>query len=788
MNYSGTVMAPRPLGKMPYRVAIAAMSWLLVLAAGVFGPAIWGGESFGDRDLGFYYHPAKSLIAPLARASLGIPHWNPFFASGQPFAANPEHALFHPLTALFFLLPFELAFRLQVMVPVLASVGTMFLLLRALERRRFAAIFAGLAWGFGGYLLSTTNLLPILFAASILPLTLTFVVRLIRKPRAAHVAALALSVGVQCLAGEPSTLVMTPLLCAAAALAMWRRRARLGPVAVVAGLFLGLAVGAVTLVPGAHHARKTVRAEGLERASAGEWSMPPVRVLDLLSPNVLGHVEPGNEQSYWGRSLYARRESPFFFSLYPGLAVTLLAFAAWRHRFRALVPWIAVASLGVLLALGDHFVLWRILRVLPVFASIRFPEKYALLFILPVVVGSAYGFEHVVMGTRKARRGLVRVLAGLATMSVVGAASIALFAPRWSADFPWRVASVDALRMAGISAALLVVLWPHLGWGRTTRALAVCSLLALDLVIAGRGVVHTTPVHTLSTPPTSFVPLLNRRADDLVYHAAEWHPTMGKVEGAGKPPLPAQWGLAMTLENDFDLTFLRWTDEGARAFRQVITSDPALAKPLLERRGVTAVVQFRAGTHWQDGAVIGPTGQSPIEVVFLRGSQPIVFAATRVETVQGVQGVEGWMAAVRRLRDQAGNSACVEASSLSSFPGQPSPAEVTVRSRTPDSIALEVEAKGPNLSFLAFNQTWDEGWRLTIDDVPASLLRTEVSLSGFVVPPGRHRVAMVYQDRWVDAGLAVSIVGVLGCLALVLSGRRRRRTWSTGLADQPLPR
>jgi hypothetical protein len=364
------------------------------------------------------------------------------------------------------------------------------------------------------------------------------------------------------------------------------------------------------------------------------------------------------------------------------------------------------------------------------------------------------------------------VLVGLIAIALLAAAGIALFATHFATDFPWRVAAGDALRVAGVATALLMAIWPGIRWGRLARASIVCAVLALDLVSAGRQVVHTTPIQALTTPPASFAPLLNRASDDLIFHAAEWHPTMGQVEGVGKPPLPAQWGLAMTLDNDYDLTFLRWTDDGNHAFWKAVREDPSLATPLLKRRGVTAVVQFREGVHWQDGFVVGPAGQGPVEVVFIRDQQPIAFAATQVEVVHGT---EGWLAAVRRLQAHARDSACVDDDHLASFPTPPSPAAVQVRTRTPDSIALDVEAKGPNPSFVAFNQTWDEGWRLTVDGKPASLLRTDVSLSGFVVPPGRHWVTIEYGDAWVSVGAAISIVAALGCLVLVLFGRRRAK-------------
>ena len=46
----------------------------------LFWRAIFVGETFFDVDLASYYRPTRSLIVPLARASGGLPLWNPFFA------------------------------------------------------------------------------------------------------------------------------------------------------------------------------------------------------------------------------------------------------------------------------------------------------------------------------------------------------------------------------------------------------------------------------------------------------------------------------------------------------------------------------------------------------------------------------------------------------------------------------------------------------------------------------------------------------------------------------------
>src|SRR5581483_4348559 len=98
-----------------FGIVIAAVAVLLALA--FFHGALFGGETFNERDLSIYHRPNKWLMAVLAHASDGLPLWNPFYSSGQPFAGNPEHEIFFPLTWLLFVLPFEWAFRLQVMIP-----------------------------------------------------------------------------------------------------------------------------------------------------------------------------------------------------------------------------------------------------------------------------------------------------------------------------------------------------------------------------------------------------------------------------------------------------------------------------------------------------------------------------------------------------------------------------------------------------------------------------------------------------------------------------------------------
>src|SRR5262245_45127200 len=133
----------------------------VAMLTALFPGAVLRGESFWVSDLGGFHRPIRSLLVRLAHETGGLPLWNPYLALGQPYAANPHHAVFHPTTALFFLLPFETAFRLQVLLPVLVAFFAMVFLLRTLGRSMGAALFGGTVWAFGGCFLSGTILLPI---------------------------------------------------------------------------------------------------------------------------------------------------------------------------------------------------------------------------------------------------------------------------------------------------------------------------------------------------------------------------------------------------------------------------------------------------------------------------------------------------------------------------------------------------------------------------------------------------------------------------------------------------
>ncbi|HYN42657.1 MAG TPA: hypothetical protein VE129_12820 [Thermoanaerobaculia bacterium] len=781
------------------RFLFPGLTLLLLMECVVFWGPLFRSETLAERDLAAYFRPLKSLVKPLWQISEGLPLWNPLFASGQPFAANPAHELFHPLTALFLFLPFETAFRAQFLLPPLVGGVCAYFLKRTLRRSVAAASFSGVAWGFGGYLLSAINLLPFALAASVVPAALAFAIRCGREGRSRDLAGLAVTVGLVGLAGEPSTLLMLPVLMVAAVLheRPWARpwaRVRPGATTQALGLSLGLALAGAALVPGVHHASKTERAQGLPAADAGLWSMPSVRVLELLSPNVLGHVEErgSDEGWYWGGGRYPGRRSPYIYSLYPGLAVSLAAFVGAVAGWRKLWPWLSTGFFGLLLGLGVNGPLWPFIRRLPFLSGLRYPERFVLLFSLCLLVLAAHGFDWIAGRSGRARRMAVWGFVSVSGLGLI--VSTLLVAGDHLPTRPWirlgvspqiedrfaGVASMDALRAALVAFGGLLALMT-LRKRRRLGRMALTCWTAVDLALAGRLLVPSVPVARVVVYPEVLRPLVERPPSGPLFHLAAEDQQRPLSRGLMKPPIPAQWGIPMTLERDVDLTALHWSVLGRKLFWRAVLKRPSALPALLERRGVGAILKFKPGARVVDGLFdASSSATGPLELAIPASPRPLAFAAARVVSVPDEAS---WVDAVLGLGDEIPVTACVGSDGARGLPTRPSPASVTVTEVRPGKVTFDVVSAGPLPSFVAVNQTWDEGWAAFVDGMPARLLRVEVDLSGLPVPPGRHRVSLVYSDPWVTGGVVISLTALLMVL-FVLFGPPRPFLEEAGPARQ----
>ncbi|HEX7527853.1 MAG TPA: hypothetical protein VF425_02005, partial [Thermoanaerobaculia bacterium] len=296
----------------PPRPHATSFAWALAAVLGAaairFAPFLAGGTLY-RRDAGFFFVPWRLVLARLF-GSGEMPAWNEWMSAGRPFAADPNAAVFWPLSPLLLVLsPTALAF-----VSIFLVLAVFFLSLRRLGLSPRACASGTLVLLFSGVFQS----LPIYFAmcAAVLPLpfALAEVPRLgssdaVSRSRARAFAALAF--GLSALGGEPAvTLMGAAAFFAVAAFGAGQVRGRAMAGALLA-LGLGAGLAAVQICPTVLELSRSAR--GIEmRPEHGALfrSVRPSRVLTLLEPRLTGDPQ-GDVASNWSAGTFDAG-SPYF--------------------------------------------------------------------------------------------------------------------------------------------------------------------------------------------------------------------------------------------------------------------------------------------------------------------------------------------------------------------------------------------------------------------------------------------------------------------------------------------
>jgi hypothetical protein len=407
----------------PRRDHLRAAALITCVVALLFVDVLVLGNRFFIRDLTRYYYPTKKLVREVILGG-EFPYWNRQYLAGQPMAANPEYEVFYPPQLLVLLPSYDLGYRLHILLHlVLAGIG-MYAFLRSLGSRWESGVFGGVVFAVGGLTVSMVNLLPLLFVLAWCPLIFLFARRAILAPNLKDASLAALLLGVQALAGEPTSLLQTWFLIGTYAFYRawesrregWTRAA--APVAVALALGLaGVTAGAAQLIPAAEHAAESARARPFDFSLVTTWSMPWARPLEIVFPHVFGHIyEKGTH--YWASGLYPGTGSPFLFSVYGGILVAALLAGSLAVRPRGGRYVLALAGFSALLALGGHTPLFRVLYDAGIAKSVRYPEKWMFLGLFALLVLAAMMFDRLVEGDRKLIDGAIGFTAAVSLVAL----------------------------------------------------------------------------------------------------------------------------------------------------------------------------------------------------------------------------------------------------------------------------------------------------------------------------------------------------------------------------------
>ena len=84
-------------------------------------------------------------------------------------------------------------------------------------------------------------------------------------------------------------------------------------------------------------------------------------------------------------------------------------------------------------------------------------------------------------------------------------------------------------------------------------------------------------------------------------------------------------------------------------------------------------------------------------------------------------------------------------------------------------VELSVTLEQPGIVVLA--DVFDRGWKLSIDGVPAEILKVNSMMRGAAVEAGTHMIVYEYEPASLQIGIIVSITGLVMLGATVLWAR-----------------
>jgi hypothetical protein len=748
-------------------IAVAILAALITLA---FADVLAGINSLYVRDLVHFFYPVKHV---LREAVLGgeFPYWNPWFGAGQPLAANPQHEVFYPPNWLILLPDYGIGFHLLVVLHLHLAAVAMYALLRSLAMRPPAAFFGALAFALGGAGLSYLNLLPCLFSIAWLPLTCLYGRRFLKTRSRRAFALAALFFGIQVLLGEPTTVLQTGLLLGMFAVSTRsvRNVALVGLLSVAA-----LLVSAVQTIPAVDHAGDSVRARGFDFDDVTNWSLPPIRLGELFHPNLLGHVDVQERRLYWGAPLYPERGVPFLYSIYPGLLLSVLAVAGVFARVRGRTLFLAIVATSVLVALGAYTPLWRLLYDLGLVKSLRYPEKFILMALFAVIVFGSRTLDELLAENEAVRRASLRV--AIVVTAILGAAVLFsrssfyvpffawMWEPRASRFAPMLAASATGWLIAFARSGAVLLLLRNVATTRRAVWLGIAgAFVVLDLGLLFPEAVPRMPAGYYD-PPAMAQLLPRDRTPWRLFHHASWHTRRDATQAyrvphadrmwlnrnAMYPLIPAQYGIRMALDIDYDLTSLTPTAD----FIQSASELSGMRRDWVDVIASMSNVWYRAVFREPREAFAEARGDlrvlQPVGLLALP-RYPRYFFAERLEPIADRADF------VRKLGSGRFPKGTAFVRGASFAPGA---GRVTRVRETVNSARIEAETAGR--AFLVISVTPHKYWRITIDGREAQAVITNVGYQGVVVPSaGRHVIEMRYRNPLFVTGGAISLVTLL---------------------------
>lgn len=758
---------------------VLALTVLGLFCLYLFRDIVLSGHLLIGDDFVTFYLGMKRFLYDEVRLHHEIPYWNPYIFGGMPFWAHFESTIFYPLGFLFYLVSPEKAYGFTMVLHFFLAGVFMYLLARSMGISETGGFVASAVFVCNGFLMAILFLGHMSPVESYLwlPLVIYFVNRAVRADVVWWNAIVAgMFWGIQILAGAPQDAFYTFLASTLFLLCSFKGGSALKasltrlPAVAVTVFLVGASLSSIQILPALELITESVRAS----LDSYEWSTlasyPVQGIITILMPRFFGNYADG---SVWvGNTPWSIPQQ----NLYTGiLTLVLLGFVSLHGKVekRVKVFGALLAMVSLILAFGHNTPVYKLVYLLPGFDRFRAPSKIMVLWVFSMALLAGIGmdglFSYLRKGSFRRLYPLLLSVLFLAVLVVVFhfAPSVVLkvFSPFVLADaiaakMPEAVSMIIAetqrLTLTAFVILLLFLLMRKSRVSQSFGALLLCALLLADL-----GYVHRKAV----------------RHDDSIYQR------IAKLQG----------DLDASLANDKSVYRVG-------AFEHSLGANLEMVLGYQSVNGFTALFPSRyydymtrySENHLPEGWVslfYGVTKHHMfmdllnVKYEILYGDKAIGFRETylpraflvpdyRVAPPQEVLDIltspdfDPRRTVILENEDEARRPGTGFQNSFLSE-------KVEVTTCRPDTLVLDSSSQAAGYLFLS--EIHYPGWKATIDDRPAKILRGNYLFRVIPVPEGRHRIRMQFDPWTIKLGSVLSAVTLLVILASLICFLRRKR-------------
>jgi hypothetical protein len=734
----------------PWR--FAALLGLLIVAC--FPQVVAGLQTFVYLDAGQFAYP----VAFYHRESFWrgeIPLWNPFNSGGIPFLAQWNTLTLYPLSLFYCLFPLPWSFGVFCLLHLfLAGLG-MYFLAHRWTGNRLAAAVAGAIFSFNGLTWYGLMWPHIIAALAWMPWVVLTVERAWREGGRSIIVATVAS-AMQLFSAGAEVIFQTWLLLGA----IWVLEVLRGETPrwkmIMRTLGVGcLAIGlaAAQLLPFLDllaHSQRDPNYGNLNYGHAEAGVMPFTGWANYLVPAFHCSRNP--------QGMLIQAGLTWLGSWYLGVGAVILALlAVWRGRNQRVWLLTALAIFSLLMALGSRGLVYEWFKCLfPLIGFIRFPIKFLMLatFVIPLLAAYGLSWFH-----------------GLPTKS-------------WPRE--WRRIKGLALGLIGLMTVILWLAWkyPQQGGELTTTAWnALVRALFLLLLVGGIALLRRDPdLKRQRLWQTGFIVLL---WFDVFTNASNLNPTVK----------------CSIYEPDLIRRFFKWDDQleagvsramqSKASYKQIFLTE--LTDPVLDayRRRLTLSQDFNLLDHVptfeghysldlkESLAVFRTMYLTTNECSRLKDFLGISHTSNPTNTAEWVSR-ESFLPMITTGQKPEFVSDAETLNALVSDNFEPLrtvylPLEACCHVRANDQakarivssqfsthrLEIEVEADAPAMVVVA--QAFYHPWHAYVDGEPTRLWRANYAYQALEVPPGEHRVRLVYEDKMFLGGVLLTLTAMLAC-------------------------